>query len=498
MEFVQNFPFSAIMLSMLAAIITSALKGSAARRLSYLLCAVNVGLMAALVVFLARTGESYVYRMGHFPAPWGNELRAGLLEGVMALVFSVVMLLSILGGEKHIRLDITPGKVNLYYVMVDLLMGALLALVFTNDIFTAYVFIEISTIASCGLLMIREIGRTTLAATRYMIYSLLGSGLLLIGIVLLYDMTGHLLMSNMQEAIRLLAQDEANRIPLIVATGLMTMGLALKSGLFPFYFWMPDTYGISTPASGAILSGLVSKGYIFILIKIFYRVIGIDYIRESKILNVLFVFGLCAIIVGSLGAIRENDIRRMIAYSSAAQIGYIYAGIGLGTAAGMTAAIFHIAVHAVVKPLLFLSASGLSDASGMSKKFADLQGAGFRNRTAGIAFTAGALSMVGFPMLAGFVTKLLFAMSSVQNTNKMLPMLIVLAISTVLNAVYFLRTVIRIYRPQSIPLPASGEAAAPSVSMIAALACFVALNLVLGLMSAPIAEAIETGLAIFA
>ena len=311
-------------------------------------------------------------------------------------------------------------------------------------------------------------------------------------------MTGHLLMSNMQEAIRLLAQDEANRIPLIVATGLMTMGLALKSGLFPFYFWMPDTYGISTPASGAILSGLVSKGYIFILIKIFSRVIGIDYIRESKILNVLFVFGLCAIIVGSLGAIRENDIRRMIAYSSAAQIGYIYAGIGLGTAAGMTAAIFHIAVHAVVKPLLFLSASGLSDASGMSKKFADLQGAGFRNRTAGIAFTAGALSMVGFPMLAGFVTKLLFAMSSVQNTNKMLPMLIVLAISTVLNAVYFLRTVIRIYRPQSIPLPASGEAAAPSVSMIAALACFVALNFVLGLMSAPIAEAIETGLAIFA
>ena len=127
-----------------------------------------------------------------------------------------------------------------------------------------------------------------------------------------------------------------------------------------------------------------------------------------------------------------------------------------------------------------------------------MQGAGFRNRTAGIAFTAGALSMVGFPMLAGFVTKLLFAMSSVQNTNKMLPMLIVLAISTVLNAVYFLRTVIRIYRPQSIPLPASGEAAAPSVSMIAALACFVALNLVLGLMSAPIAEAIETGLAIFA
>ena len=99
MEFVQNFPFFAIMLSMLAAIITSALKGSAARRLSYLLCAVNVGLMAALVVFLARTGESYVYRMGHFPAPWGNELRAGLLEGVMALVFSVVMLLSILGGE---------------------------------------------------------------------------------------------------------------------------------------------------------------------------------------------------------------------------------------------------------------------------------------------------------------------------------------------------------------------------------------------------------------
>ncbi|MEA4822641.1 MAG: proton-conducting transporter membrane subunit [Clostridiaceae bacterium] len=497
MDFIRNFPFFSIMLAMLAAIVTSVLPKKAARLLNSAVVSVCILLNAAVLWYTLYTGASFTYMMGHFPAPWGNELRAGALEALMATVFSGILLFSVIGGAKHIDLDLEERKVNLYYVMINLLEGALLAMLYTNDIFTGYVFIEILTIASCGILMIRQIGRTTLAAVRYMIMSLLGSGLFLIGVVLLYDMTGHLLMENMHTAIAALVESGQYTLPLTIAVGLITMGLCIKCGLFPFHFWMPDTYGYSTPASSAILSGLISKIYIMMLIKVFYRVVGVDIIRASKILNVLFVFGLCAIIVGSISAIRENDIRRMTAFSSAAQIGYIFVGIGLGTTAGMVASLFHIITHAVTKPMLFISASGLSDVSGGSKKFRDLQESGYRNRPAGLAFSVGALSMVGLPLFAGFISKILFATASVQNPRKMLPTLIVLAISTVLNAVYFLRTVIRIYRPAEGETHTERLTVRNQRAFTLSLIVFAALNILLGLWSTPVTDILTAGLAMF-
>lgn len=501
MDFIRNFPFFSIMLAMLSAIITSVLPKKAAQILNGCAISVCILLNAAVLWLTLVTGESFTYTMGHFPAPWGNELRAGALEALMATVFSGVLLLSVAGGAGHIDLDIEESRVNLYYVMIDLIEGAMLAMLYTNDIFTGYVFIEIMTIASCGILMIRQIGRTTLAAVRYMIMSLLGSGLFLIGVVLLYDMTGHLLMEYMHESIAALARSGQYTLPLTIAVGLITMGLCIKCGLFPFHFWMPDTYGYSTPASSAILSGLVSKLYILMLIKVYYRVVGAEFIAASKILNVLFVFGLCAIIVGSVSAIRENDIRRMTAFSSAAQIGYIFVGIGLGTTAGMAASMFHIITHAVTKPLLFISASGLSDVSGGSKKFRDLQESGLRNRAAGLSFSVGSLSMVGLPVFAGFVSKILFASASVLNPHKMLPTLIVLAVSTVLNAVYFLRTVIRIYRPaekrDGEPVYTERLAVRDQRTFALCLTVFAVLNILLGLWSTPVTAILTAGLNMF-
>ena len=210
-------------------------------------------------------------------------------------------------------------------------------------------------------------------------------------------------MSNIQESVALVMQDGTYRIPMIITIGLMTVGLAIKSALFPFHSWLPDAYGYSTVSSAAMLSSLVSKGYIFLLIKIFYRVIGFEFIAGSKILNILFVFGLCGMIFGSVSAIWEKDIRRMISFSSVAQIGYIYMGFGLGTEAGMIASIFHILAHAATKSLLFISAIGLTDVSAGSRSFFDLTGAGYRNKIAGIGFAVGSFSMVGIPMFSGFV-----------------------------------------------------------------------------------------------
>lgn len=499
MSFVQNVPCFSILMTMFAAILSSAAGGKTARKISIGIAAA-VGVMSAfLLVFLMGTGDSYAYMMGHFPAPWGNELRAGMLEAAMALLFCIIMLLSLLGGGEEAAEDVREEKANFYYIMADLLLAANLALVYTNDLFTAYVFVEINTIAACGMIMIRQIGRTYVAAARYMVMSLLGSGLFLISLSTLYGLTGQLLMTPAQEAVAALRASGQYMEPLTVTIALMTVGLAIKSGLYPFHSWMPETYGYSTASSSAILSSLVSKGYIILLIKVYYRVLGSDAIMHGKIVNLLFVFGLAGMIMGSVSAIRESNIRRMIAYSSVAQIGYIYMGLGLGTEAGVIASLFHILSHAASKGLLFISATGLSDVSGGSKKFHDLRGAGYRNPFAAAGFTVGAMSMVGLPLFAGFISKLLFATAGVQDPTKMLPTLICLAVSTVLNTVYFLRTVITIFTPADISAEDKSKAReiTRGYSLKLSVLCFIVLNLVLGLFSDPIVEALQTGLHMF-
>lgn len=496
MDFVQNFPAVSILICLFAGIISSGLKKKSARRVNIILILIVAFLSICTLGYTTRTGEAFVYVMGKFPAPWGNEIRAGVLEAFMALFFCIIMLLSLEGGRKKLADEVEEGKTYLYYVLMDLLLASLLALIYTNDLFTAYVFVEINTIAACGLIMIRQNGRTVEAAARYMIMSLLGSGLLLMGLCMLYDLTGHLLMSNIKEQVAILFALGEYRIPLLVTIALMSVGLAIKSALFPFHAWLPDAYGYSTVSSAAILSSLVSKGYIFLLIKIIYRVIGFDVFHNSRIIDVLFAFGLMAMIFGSFSSIRENDVRRMIAFSSVAQIGYIYMGIGMGTQAGMMASVFHILSHAATKSLLFVAAIGLTDVSAGSRKLVELTGAAYRNKWAGVAFTVGSLSMVGIPTFSGFISKLLFSQAAVQNGTKMLPALIVLGISTILNAIYFMKTVIRIYTPVEDGKYGSIQFKKMKLYCLT-LVCFIVLNVVLGVSSQPIVDLIEQGLAMF-
>ncbi|MBD5461010.1 MAG: sodium:proton antiporter, partial [Lachnospiraceae bacterium] len=217
MDFVRNFPFITILLTLFSGPLCMMLNGKWARRVNTAVIVTDGLLSAAVLFYVRQTGQEFVYRMGHFPAPWGNEIRAGTLEALMACFFCVIMLLSMAGGAAERREEIEESKQNLYYVMVNLLLCSLLALIYTNDLFTAYVFVEINTISACGLIMILQSGRTIEAAIRYMIMSLLGSGLLLLGLCFLYDLTGHLLMSNIQEAVQRLVEDGSYHIPLLAS-----------------------------------------------------------------------------------------------------------------------------------------------------------------------------------------------------------------------------------------------------------------------------------------
>ncbi len=285
----QNIPFACIILPLASAAFTSVMKPRLARWWAMTVLMIVTALSAVITAqyFL---GESfYRFPMGHYSAPIGNEIRVGALEALTALFFSVIMLLSLMGGMKKLDEHLDHNKQNLYYVILMLMTAALMAQVYTNDLFTSYVFLEIMTLAACALIAIRKRGRTLVAATRYMIMNLIGSGLFLLGIVILYDLTGHLLMEPIRQQVATIAATGEYAQPLTVVIALFAIGLAIKSALFPFHTWVPDAYSYTTPTSAAVLSSLVSKGYIFLLIKIMYRVIGLDVIVSTQIHKVLKV-----------------------------------------------------------------------------------------------------------------------------------------------------------------------------------------------------------------
>ena len=198
-------------------------------------------------------------------------------------------------------------------------------------------------------------------------------------------------------------------------------------------------------------------------------------------------------VMGSMYAMRETRMKRMLAYSSVAQIGYIYMGIGMGTRIGMVAACFHILAHAVTKSMLFLCCGHMVEDCGNKEQIYYLRGAGHRNPVAGVGFTVGALSMVGIPLFVGFISKLYFATASIFAPGKMAAVLIVLGISMVLNAMYFVPSVIAIWTP----IKKEGEKIeriSISPSFAFSIIFFILLNITLGIFYHPFIKIIEMGI----
>ena len=497
MDLVCSLPLFMIIASLFCGAVCLMLGKRTAYILSAVLLCVLILFDAAVLRYTALHG-SITYPMGEFPAPWGNEIRAGVLECVVLLVFLVVLLCSLGAGYRYLCLHVDESKHNLYCSLLDLASAAVISLVFTNDIFTGYVFLEILTLASCGLMVIRETGKMTLAGVRYMIMNLLGSSLFLLGVVLLYGLTGHLLMVPLHVSVAELSADPHMMLTLMFAVGVLTVGLAIKSGLFPFHSWMPDTYGWATPATASIMSSIVSKAYIFLLIKVYCRVIGPELMAQMPVHLILLILGIAGMIIGSVYAICVNNVNRMVAYSSAAQIGYIFMSLGIGGTAGYTAAVFHLLGHTVTKSLLFLVTPRLADVSGGSLTFKDLQGSALRDRASGFFFAVGAFSMVGVPAFAGFSSKLLITLAAADNGSDAVffPAVLALTVSTVLNALYFIRTVIRIYSRPEAP---DGEISPPRHSPAYLISAWVLVgcNFFFGLFPAVTAGLIEKGFRIF-
>ncbi|WP_435322090.1 complex I subunit 5 family protein [Muriventricola aceti] len=496
MPFTYNVPFFSIFLALLSAVSVPFLKnGEQALRMIRVVQAVVAALSAALLAHLW-SGDSFTFMMGHFPAPWGNELRAGPLEALLALAFSLVMFLSLTGGAEDIRRDIREERQGQYCLLMQLLYAALLAMVYTNDLFTAYVFVEIAAVTACIAVVAKESGRSVVAAIRYLVFSCLGSGLILLGISMLYSVTGHLLMEDLGRGVAQLAQTGRYAIPLTASALLMTLGLAIKSAQFPFHAWLPDAHASATTASSAILSGLVLKGYIVLIIKLILRVFGSSVLIEMYLHDLLFLLGVAGMLFASVAALRQEEVKRMIAYSSSAQISYIFLALGLGSRAGTAAACFQLLTHAFTKPMIFVGAGALIRAGEGGHYWSDLRGMAWRAPVAGIGFTVGGLSLCGLPLLAGFSSKYSLAVAALAGEWQTMPTLFSLAVSSVLNAMYYIPAILVIWGRRDGERGTFLSAKEASAHRWATL-CFVAFNLVLGVGVGPILALIHTGLALF-
>lgn len=458
------------------------------------LAATLISAVLALVMttsVLQNGAQAMSYGAGLFRFSW----KVGIIECFMACLFGIIGFLIVWASVSMIAHDVEKNKIPLFYALVLALLGTLNAVVFLDTLLGVLIAIEISSFAAAGIVMVKNQPETLRAGLKYLSLSILGSSLVLMGMIILYTMAQTLNMGEMSQVLQAVGFVESNSNLVLWAFGLITIGVAFKSALFPCHIWLPDAHGTAPSPSSAMLSSLVLKAYIVFYIKMVYQVIGFDLIANTAmrgLMNVVMVVGVLAMICGSVFAIMQTDIKRMIAYSSVAQMGYIFMGIGIGTELGLFAALFHILAHAVTKSALFLDAGSIIEQT-HNRRLDKMGGVGMLMPITMALFTIGGLSMIGIPLLVGFNSKWNFSMAIMDSGRYWL--LIPLSISALLNALYYLPVVIRAFFGQEAKENAgkigSKERKVAELLPIIILTCFV---VAFGVCAEPISQLLSNGI----
>lgn len=393
--------------------------------------------LAVLITLEVLQSGTMIYAVGEWSAPHGIELVVDAFAAYSSLVVSVISFII------YWFIVFAPREVNYeagYYALILLLSAAMHGIVMAGDIFNLFVFVEISSLAAVAIIAVKGTKESIEASFRYLMLSALGSGGLLFSIALLFMITGHLNMGYMRVALA----TTAGQYPLNLLTALafMVIGLGVKSALFPLHIWLPDAHANAPTGSSALLSGLVVKVYVIAFMRIAYMLLGMDLFYILPLRQILLVLAALAIIAGSVFAIVQDNIKRLLAFSTVAQVGYIFLGFSLLTARAVEGAIWHILIHAIMKTLLFLAVGVVIQQSGY-KKISQVHGLARRMPLTFACITLGALSMVGIPGTAGFISKLYLALGALDAGLVIFAVLIL--ISSLLSAIYYFPLIITAY-----------------------------------------------------
>ena len=354
-------------------------------------------------VQLATVLESGVisYAVGGWLAPWGIEYRIDPLNAFMMLIVAGVASVVLPFARRSVAAEIREDLHYLFYSAFLLMLTGLLGIAITGDAFNLFVFIEIAALSSYALIAMGKDRRALTAAFTYLAMGTAGATFILIGIGLLYVMTGTLNMADL--AVRL-APVLGTRTAL-VAFAFLAVGISLKLALFPLHMWLPNAYAYAPSAVSAFLASTGTKIAIYVLLRFTYTIFGAEFsFGVVPLGEVLLALAVIAMIVASTIAIFQADVKRLLAYSSLAQVGYIVLGISMANVAGLTAAIVHLFNHAATKGALFLLVGCMVYRVG-SANLDRLAGIGRRMPWTTFGFVIGGLSLIGVPLTAGFISK---------------------------------------------------------------------------------------------
>ena len=349
-------------------------------------------------------GQSGIYHLGGWPTPIGIDMRLDALATLLLLVVSIVGLaVSLYSVDYMRRFTARSHFYSLFLLMVTGMNGVILA----GDLFNLYVFLEVAAIASYSLVAFGCAHEELEASFKYIVLGSLSSALILTGVALVYGITGTLNLAHI--ATRIAAH--GMNTPLLLAFGLFICGFSFKAALVPFHAWLPDAHPSAPAPVSAMLSGVLIKAIgIYVLARLAFNVFGVT----GNELSLLRWLGLLSMVAGGLLAVGQKDIKRLFAYSSISQVGFMVLGLGLGTPLGLIGGLYHLVNHAMFKPLLFLNAGAIEYATG-TRNLKQLGGLNSQMPVTAATSMVGSMSIAGIPPFSGFWSKLIIVLACIQS-----------------------------------------------------------------------------------
>lgn len=430
---IQQAPVFIVLLPLTAALFCMLVSKFSKRLGSLMVLAAIAGAFFSALSVLCQTlaaGKPVHYWMGGWAPPLGIEFVLDPLNALLAVVITFVSILVFIYSRPFFKNE-DWLQVGGYNTLFALLTVGMCGMVITGDVFNLYVYLEVMSLAGYGLIALGG-RKSMIAAFRYLLLGTIGASLYLIGVAYLYAMTGTLNMADM--AARVAPQLDSPLFAAAVAC--FVIGFGIKMALFPLHGWQPDSYTYAHPAAAPFIAGVMSKIPAYAIIRFLFYLFGTDNYVVASALNLIGVLGAAGILLGSVMALAQYDMRRLLAYSSVAQIGYIAVGLALGNVYGFIGAVLHIISHAFMKSSLFLVAGGLQYRFGETNIYR-LGGIGQKMKLSSMTLVLAAFSMVGLPPTAGFFSKLYLLIGSYESGQYIY--IAVLVISSLLNAVYFTR-----------------------------------------------------------
>ncbi|ATI03525.1 MULTISPECIES: monovalent cation/H+ antiporter subunit D family protein [Cycloclasticus] len=372
----------------------------------------SVFYMAAWQLINVSTGHTISYELGGWAPPWGIEYRIDAANALVALVVSGIAALTLPYALKSVIKEIPEKQHALFYTAFMLCLTGLLGIAQTGDIFNLFVFLEISSLSSYALISLGRQRQALTAAYQYLIMGTIGATFFIIGVGLLYAMTGTLNMADLSQRL----PELYNHRTIHTAFAFIMVGFALKLALFPLHLWLPNAYTYAPTVVSIFLAATATKVAVYVMLRMVFSVFGFSFIENTPADELFILLCVMGILSMSFYAIYQKDSKRLLAYSSVAQIGYMMLGIGLGSVLGVTATMVHLFNHALMKGALFMaigalvyrvSSSRLEHFSGLGKQMPWTFG----------AIVIGGLSLIGVPGTAGFISKWYLVLAAIEKQN---------------------------------------------------------------------------------